>query len=671
MSKPANWLIGALLISACLSGAAVSEPGRTLLRKDDRWVNSPGPQDYPDSPAIILYDDIGFKLNPDFSTAYSEYDVVKILTNEGVEPHQSLIRVYRRGSGEVTLQEARVIGPDGTVYDVDRKTVSDSPLIPNSKVYADYRRFEFEFPNLVPGAIAEYRLTTSRKAYPHNAWWATSYVQNPEPLLVSIFTVQAPLGREVHWAAPGLVPGRPKRTEADGNQVLRWEVPAQPPLRNEPAMPEAESLLRRVDLSSFSNWTELGDWFYASWKENVKGDSRLNMVTSGLLPTGGTQRERAEGVLSYLVTNKKQVDLSYEQYLPNPVPALLDEPVLSYLDTSILAAAMLEFAGFKSQPVLAFNSPKEQIDRVLPQPTQIARVLLYLPNVGGRPYWFDPAHPGQLLEGAPGGFQGRAALFLGEDGTRLADTDVDAFDVNRDETRIEARVDDQGSAELTISKVQFGEAAIFLREASRSLASADRTRRDTILRSLFAAMAQSYSPLAQVHERYFPDKVPATAGFPLGLTLIVPDYAAVEGDKCQVSIPIQLDQRIASLAESPAEREHPLQFDHPFRDDSQVHLMLPEGSQIVSMPETVQVDNPYVSFLLTSRQDGRQAWFYSRLVVKQAWIPVEAYGQVLDVAKKVAQTANTPLVYQAARDDVPEPKTTDAPPAPSSDENKE
>lgn len=661
MLKTANWLVGALLVTVCLSGAALSEPGRTLLRKDSRWVDSPGPQDYPDAGAIILYDDIGFKLNPDYSSAYSEYDVVKILTSEGVEPHQTLTRVYRQGFGEVKLEEARVIGPDQQVHDIDPASVVDEPLIPNSKIYADYRRFQCEFPNLVPGAVAEYRLTTSRKPHYRNAWWATSYVQNPEPLLVSIFTVQAPLGRELRWAAPGLVPGRPTRTEAAGNQILRWEVPRQAALREEPAMPEVESLLRRVDLTSFASWTELGDWFYSSWKENVKGDPRLNMVTSGLLPTGGTPKARAQAVLDYLVSNKKQVDLSYEQFLPNAAPSLLDETVLSYLDTALLASAMLSFAGYESQPVLAFSTPTEQLEKVLPQPTQVARVLLYLPNVGGQRYWFDPAHPGHLLDGAPGGFQGRAALFLGDDGTRLADTPVDAFDANRDETKIEARVDEQGLAELSISKLQFGEAATFLREAARTLALADRQRRDTILRSLFAAMAQSYSPLAQVHDRYFPDKEPATAGFPLGLTLIVPDYVAVEGDKRQVTIPIQLDQRITQLAESQRDREHPMQFDHPFRDDSQVHLMLPEGSQIVSMPETVQVDNPYVSFLMTSRREGREAWFYSRLVVKQAWIPVEAYGEVLDVARKVAQVANTPLVYHAPAVAPPEP---DAEPSP-------
>lgn len=647
MLKPANWLVGALVVSVCLSSAALCEPGRSLLRKDTRWVDSPGPKDYPDASALILYDDIGFKLNPDNSTAYSEYDVVKVLTNEGVEGHQSLVRVYRQGQGVIKLDEARVIGPDQTVHDVDPASVVDAPLIPNSKVYADYRRFELEFPDVTPGAITEYRLTTSRKAYPQGAWWATSYVQNPEPLLISIFTVQAPLGRELRWAAPGLVPAKPTRSEADGNQILRWQVPAQSALRTEPAMPEAESLLRRVDLSSFDSWNALGDWFYASWKPAVQGDGRLNMIASGLLPTGGTPEERVQALLTWIVTNKKQVDLSYEQYLPNSAPALLDEPVLSYMDTSVLASAMLEFAGFHTQPVLAFNVPESQLERELAQPTQVARVLLYLPDVGGHSFWFDPAHPGQLLEGPPGGFQGRAALFLGPQGTRLANTGVDAFDANRDETRIEARVDEEGSAELSISKQQFGEAAIFLREAARSLASADRSRREAILRSLFAAMAQAYSPLAQVHDRYFPEKDPPTEGFPIGLTLIVPDYVAVEGEKRQVTIPIQLDQRIAQLADSPADREHPLQFDHPFRDDSQVHLMLPEGSQILSLPEPVQLDNPYLSFLLTSRQEGRQAWFYSRLVVKQAWIPVEDYAQVLDVAKKVAQVANTPLVFQA------------------------
>lgn len=648
------WLLGALLFSVGLHGSVQGQPGRTLLRKDSRFVNSPGPQQFPEAGAIILYDDIGFELKSDASTAYSEYDVVKILTSEGIEPHQSLVRVYRQGYGEVRLHEARVIGPDQVVHDLEPDAVVDAPLLPKSKVYGDYRRFEFEFPRLVPGSVLEYRLITTRKPHYRNAWWATSYVQNPEPLLVSIFTVKAPLGTDVHWAAPGLVPSRPARSEADGSQVLRWQVSEQAALRTEPAMPETESLLRRVDLSSFKSWNDLGDWFYSSWRENLSGGPRLGMLTSGLIPTAATPMARVQAILDWVVTSKKQVDLSYEQFLPNRVSDLIDEPVLSYLDTSIFVAAMLDFAGFRSEPVLAFTEPAEEVARLLPQPTQVGRVLLYLPDVGGKPFWFDPAHPGQLLPGPPGGFQGRAALFLGPEGPRLADASVDAFDANRDETRIEARVDEQGSAELAISKEQFGESATFLREAVRALASSDRSRRDTILRSLFAAIAQSYSPLAQVHERYFPDKEPAGPGFPLGMTLIVPDYVAVEGNKRQVSIPIQLDQRIASLVNSPADREHPLQFDHPFRDDSQVHLMLPEGSKILSMPGSVQVDNSYVSFLLTTRQEGREAWFYSRLVVKKPWIPVEDYAQVLAVAREVSQVANTPLVYETPPAEKPE-----------------
>ncbi len=648
------WLLGALLLSVGLHGSVQGQPGRTLLRKDSRFVNSPGTQQFPEAGAIILYDDIGFELRSDASTAYSEYDIVKILTSEGIEPHQSLVRVYRQGHGEVKLHEARVIGPDQVVHDLAPGAVVDAPLLPKSKVYGDYRRFEFEFPRLVPGSVLEYRLTTTRKPHYRNAWWATSYVQNPEPLLVSIFTVKAPLGTDVHWAAPGLVPSRPARSEADGNQVLRWQVSEQAALRTEPAMPEAESLLRRVDLSSFKSWNDLGEWFYSSWRENVAGGPRLGMITSGLIPTAAMPAARVQAILDWVVASKKQVDLSYEQFLPNRVSELIDEPVLSYMDTSILVSAMLDFAGFRSEPVLAFTEPAEEVARLLPQPTQVGRVLLYLPDVGGKPFWFDPAHPGQLLPGPPGGFQGRAALFLGPEGPRLADASVDAFDANRDETRIEARVDEQGSAELAISKEQFGESATFLREAVRALASSERSRRDTILRSLFAAIAQSYSPLAQVHERYFPDKEPAGPGFPLGMTLIVPDYVAVEGNKRQVSIPIQLDQRIASLVNSPADREHPLQFDHPFRDDSQVHLMLPEGSKILSMPSSVQVDNNYVSFLLTTRQEGREAWFYSRLVVKKPWIPVEDYAQVLAVAREVSQVANTPLVYETLLADKPE-----------------
>ncbi|MEW6283066.1 MAG: DUF3857 domain-containing protein, partial [Candidatus Eremiobacterota bacterium] len=534
------------LLALCLVllwAPAQSQPGRSLLRRDTRWLDSPGRDQFPDAEAVIVYDDIRFEVHSDGSTAYHEHDAIKILNADGVQNHGSLVRVYRQGEAEIQVDFARTILPDGRVVDVTAEHIVDAPFIPRSRAYGSYRRFEIQFPQVVPDAVVEFHLVTRRKPGYRKAWWATSYVQNPEPILVSIFSVQAPRDLTVNWSAPGLLPSRPVRMQAGDTQELRWEIRGQSALRNEPAMPDTEDLLGRIDVSSFSNWDQLGEWYRSAWTARVQPDPRLGLITAGILPTGSTQDGKARAIGAWLAANKKQVDLSYEQMLPLSPSDLLDERVLSYWDTVSLAAAMFEFAGIRCEPVAGFSMPAEELSRQLPRPTAVSRVLLYLPDLKR---WFDPAHPGDLLASPPGGFQGRAALFLGPSGPyHLADLPTADHDANREDTRVEARVDAEGAAELAIAKEQFGESALFLREAARSLAASDQTRREQILRSLFLALAQSFSPLAQVHDRYFPDGDPAGPSFPLAVTLIVPDFAAAgEGDLRQIPVPIQFDQRI-------------------------------------------------------------------------------------------------------------------------------
>lgn len=651
-------LYSVALASLCLLAplAAQEVPSDAALPKETRYLNSPGASQFPGADAAFLTDRVLFHVSPDGSTTYDEHDVIKLFTPAGVEGHKDLVRVYRSDIEKVEVVTARTILADGRVLEIPKSAIVDEPIFDagDTRVNGDLRRLVIRYPGAAPNTIVEFHVRTTRKPYPGKKWWAVSYVQNPEPMVESEFIVEVPNGTNYRWASPGAPNLSPERSEAGDFERATWVVHNSPALTEEPSAPGVLTQMQRIEVSNFENWAQLRNWFEQIFEANVETAGPAATQAASLVEAGAGPTDKLDAIAGW-VAKKRFLSGSLDDYRPRKASQLVDEPILTQVDGAVLLTSMLRSAGFTVKPVLAFEEPPEEMRETLPRFNRADGLLLQVGGPGGDTWWMDPRHPLEYAAHAPSGLQGGSVLASdsGEEGfERLQVTEADQ---NRIVTSIDARLDAKGRLELRFQTTEHGDSAAVYREASRELSESGKDERDQNLQRLFDRIARNYSARARVIEKYFSLEPKKGEPIDFSATLLVPDYAVRLGDKMAMPLPVRLSPQLLALADGEGPRKNAVRLDHPWREEHRLHLHLPSGAQVTDLPPTVQLKSPFGEYFATSRSEGNDVFYYSRLVVNRAWVPQGQAAELSEFARKIVESRSKPIVLNVAKTAQAEP----------------
>ena len=643
-------LVSVALAGLCLCSLAPAQdiPKDVALPTETRYLTSPSASQYPESNALFLSDDVLFKVSPDGSTEYVEHDVIKVFTPAGVEDHKDLLRVYRSDLEEVDVLEARTILPDGRVLNVPKEAIVDEAVFgpKETKVNRTMRRLVVRYPGVTPNSIVEFKLRTKKKPYMGSKWWAVSYVQNPEPMVESRFTLEVPTDMAWRYATPGYSGLNPEVSQMDGFERATWKITQSPPLTQEAVGPALLTQMKRLEVSNFENWSQLCSWFDKGFEANCDVTGAVLAEVKQLVKADASPEEQLQQIGTW--ANKKRfLSGPLDDFRPNKADDLVDESVMNPLDSGVLLASLYRAAGFTATPVLAFELPPEAMNGELPRLNRVDNLLLVVKH-GDKTWWVDPRHPLEFDASPPSGLQGGSALVADEDkpfqllGTSPADT-------NRVVTQVEARLDDKGKLELRFNTVEHGASATAYREASRELMESGKEQRDQQLNRLFDRIAVGYGSRARVLDHYF--NLDARQGQPIDFsaTLAVPDYAVRMGNKLALVLPVRLNPQVVGLADGEQPRTQPIRLDHPWREDCRLRLHLPANAEVQELPPTVQINSPYGSYFATARSQGKDVYYYSRLVVNEAWVPKDKAPELTEFARQVVKARGKLLFTQPTK----------------------
>lgn len=632
-------LVSVALVALTLGQFAPAQdlPKDAVLPVESKYLNSPGASQYPESNALFLSDVVHFRVSADGSTEYDEHDVIKVFTPAGVEDHKDLMRLYRSDLEKVEVDLARTILPDGRVLEVPKSAIVDEAVFEpgESKTNQTMRRMVIRYPGVTPNSIVEYRIRTKKKPYPGGKWWGVSYVQNPEPMVESRFQVDVPSGSSVHFATPGYTNLVPEKITLNGVDSTIYKIVQSPPLNQEASGPALLTQMKRLEASNFDSWGQLRGWFNQGFEASCETTGAVQTQTQRLITAGSTPTQQLIDIGSW-ATHKRFLSGSLDDFRPNKAGMLVEEQVLNAVDAAVLLTSMYRAAGFTVQPVLAFELPPEQVQTELPRFNRVDTLLLQV-NKGTQSWWVDPRHPLEFDQAPPSGYQGGSALLASDDlqpFERLQSTPADA---NRVETQVEARLDDKGRLELRFNTVEYGASGAAYREASRELLDSGKDLRDQQLARLFERIAANYGSRARVLDKYF--NLNARQGQPIDFaaTVAVPDYTVRMGNKLAMVMPVRVNPQMMGLAEGNGTRTQPIRLDHPWREDVRLRLHLPQNTEISELPATVQINSPFGSYFATARGQGREVFYYSRLVMNEALIPKEKAGELAQFARQVIQ----------------------------------
>lgn len=630
-------LVSVVLASLWLApglGLAQQIPKDALLPTETRYLNSPSASQYPGCNAVFLSDQVTFSVQPGGGTVYDEHDVIKVFTPAGVEEHKDLMRVYRSDLEKVEVVRARTILPDGRVLEIPPQAIADEPVFENneSKANLSMRRLLIRYPAVAPNCIVEFHLRTEKKTYPGAKWWAVSYVQNPDPMVESTFCLEVPTGSNWRYATPGYGNMAPEKTVVGEVERATWKITQSPAMTQEAAGPPLLTQMKRIEVSNFESWGQFRSWFEQAFESATELDPSLTAQWQKLVTAGSSPGEQLTAVGAW-ASRKRFLGGGLDDFRPIKAGMLVDEKVLNPVDAAVLLTGLYRAGGFTVQPVLAFEAPPESILAALPRFNRVDNLILRV-SLGTQSWWIDPRHPLEFDPNPPSGLQGGSAL-IGSEDQPLEPLAVTAADANRVETQVEARLDEKGKLELRFNTTEHGASGSAYREASRELLESDKDARDQKLNRLFDRIAAGYGSRARVLDHYF--NMDARQGQPIDFaaTLSVPDYCLRLGDKLALPMPVRINAQLAGLAQSEGPRTQPVRLDHPWREECRMRLHIPANTEISELPKTVNLSSPYGSFYATARGKGREVYYYSRLVVNQAWVAPEKSAELAQFARQV------------------------------------
>lgn len=614
--------------------------------------------DYPEANAVLLLDDIRFDVLPDRTHIFDEHDAVKVLTPDGVDENATLDRILDESQGKIEVLVARTIKPDGRVINAPPPELT--PLAGNSKVYSSVKRFSIRFPEVEIGDVVEFHLKSTNNPKPGGHFWATTYVENPMPIVDSSFTVTIPKGVYFRAAAPGMANGTPKEelVEVDGADYRRmsWHVQNQNAFTYKALAPSTLSLLSRIEVSSFKSWEEVANYIAKEWTPNSTISEGLALRIAGWVPNTADPAARAKAVLREVGRNRKAASFLSEEPVFHKPSQTFPEELVSMADSSLLASVALSSAGIPNIPVATIGVSAKSLDDELPNPEKVERIILQVPVAGGDSYWVDPEAPGFLLKEPPPGTSDTAAFswdprFLGGV-VGLQDLELAPAVANREELAVEGRLERSGRAELTLQFDRYGGSALNARQAARDIKDGARGVRDRALDSFFASAAGAYGDRARLLSRFFESDPDVKDPFSLAFTVAVPGFGKTENDVMTVPLPRFLSANIRAAVEE-KKRAVPLRFDQPYQQDVRIHLLFPEGSTVTEAPSRIEKSTPEAEFVATGRAEGNEVWYVGRLTVKDPWVDVPDLQSTLDVLTTAIESEDTvvkvslPAEYQA------------------------
>ena len=544
--------------------------------KELEFENVPGQEEYPDAPAIILFDEGKMEIydvGEEGLSVFEQHRIVKILNSRG---HRYLnIAIPYSPDTKVDHIQARTISPNGKITILNEEEVYDITFYPFFVFYSDKRAKLFTLPAVEDGSIIEYRYRVNIRTY---TFWHAWYFQDTAPTLFSRFKLEWPSEWEVHYRMYGLdlEPEMDESPPTFKNTYI-WEARDVPPIKTEFGMPPLHKRAARLSLAplGINAWDDVSWWYHRMSEPRIEAGEGVKTLAARLTAGMDSDEEKLRHIYDWVRDNIRYIAVSIGigGFQPHPAEEILKNRYGDCKDMTTLLCSLAREAGIDAHEVLVSTWQNGKPDTTLASQLVFNHAIAHCPTVGDAGIWMDGTAKGCPFGRLPWYDQGLPVLVVGEEGTAsLPITPQLPPDSNRTLIDWHVTLESMGSARIEGTSVIHGSPAVELRE--EFIYSSEEDREEW----LEAWLAQrcpgvvlddfkitGIDPVADplriayaFHTHHFALDRPEEMAFcpgdaaPFGL----PDYFRSE------------------------ERVHPIQFRHGFRNELRLTVELPDGWKV-------------------------------------------------------------------------------------------
>ncbi len=533
-------------------------------------------------------------------------------TDSALETHRVSTIRYSPSSEELRVVHARAWKPNGLVLDAQElgaREDSDSP----GSMYYDMSLEQFRFSGLEKGDVVEleYSLVPRRRSAPYNGYFGELVLfAGRGPELLKRYVLIAPAAQKIFVHAEKVSPA--SVSARDGSQVFLWESRAIPALPREPRSPGVTELSPYVHVSTMGDWKQLGSWYADLIRPQFALDQSLNDELSRITNGLQTDKEKIRAIQEFVLRSTHYVALEFGiySYKPYPVTQIYARRFGDCKDKASLMIALLRAAGVEAEIALVRT---RSLGDVAVDPASIAvfnHAIVYVPKYD---LWLDGTaeYAGREL---PLEDQGAFSLTVSLGGAaQIRHIPMSRVADNYTRHVIRGELSAQGVIQFSGSTTTRGEDAPGLRH---DLAVREQ-QLDTFRRDLAEVFPNVQVDSVAVHGA---EVLSSSVSVEFQGALNSPQYKRV------VSLSSSWMPRsyVTALANS-STRTQDVVLPSPWTTEEEIHIALPQGAEVVSVPRDQNINSAFGSLRLHYKKSGEEVIIQSHIQFEKARVTAADY----------------------------------------------
>ncbi|HEX7191191.1 MAG TPA: DUF3857 domain-containing protein [Thermoanaerobaculia bacterium] len=397
---------------------------------------------------VYLLNEATYSFAADGRTKRTRHMIERVATEEGASQAGTISAWWAPWYEEKPSIQARVIGADGAVHQLDPKAIIEATQELERDIFSDERVLRGPLPGVTTGSIVETVITTEGRSPIAGGGKYGRFD--------FAFGVAVERSRLVLDAPAGVVPQivnkagvEPRVVEENGRRITIFEKSHSDAIDEaEDSIAPDDSAYPYVAFATGSSWAEIAKNYSATVDQQIAASNVKDLVTS----TIGTTTDRAavmEKLLDVIRKNVRYagVEVGDGSFVPRTPSFVIQNKYGDCKDKATLLVAMLRAAGIEAHVALLDAATGFDTIASLPAVDSFNHAIVV---VDGKPaIWIDPtdefSRPGEI----PLEDQGRMALIASAATTALAKTPEAPASANR---YVEARtfkLPEEGKAEVT------------------------------------------------------------------------------------------------------------------------------------------------------------------------------------------------------------------------------
>jgi cellulose synthase operon protein C len=533
-------------------------------------------------------------------------------SESALDAHRVSTIRYSPSTEELRVIHARAWKPNGSVLEAQElgdREYADSLV----SMYYDMRLHQLRFAGLEKGDVVEleYSLTPRRRSAPYNGYFGELVLfEGRNTALLKRYVLMAPAAQKVFVHAEKIAPATV--TSKDGSQVFVWEARSVPALPREPRSPGVTEISPYVHVSTLGDWKQLGAWYADLVRPQFALDQSLENELARIVAGFHSDKEKIAAIQEFVLRSTHYVALEFGvySYKPYPVTQIYARRFGDCKDKASLMIALLRAAGIEAEIALVRT---RSLGDVVTEPASIAlfnHAIVYVPKYD---LWLDGTaeYAGREL---PLEDQGALSLTVSLSGaSQIRHIPMTGAADNYTRHVIRGELSAHGVIQFSGSTTTRGEDAPGLRH--------DLAVREQQLDMFRRELAEVF-PSVQV------DSVAVHGAEVLSSGVSVDFQGALNSMQYKRMVSLNsswMPRSYVSALAAASTRTQDLVLPSPWTTEEEIHIALPEGAEVTSLPRDQNISSSFGSLRLRYRKSAGEIVVQSHIQFEKARVSAQDY----------------------------------------------